>query len=89
MLHLLSAGIGFLCFAAACGVIARWFATRGQRGWAAYSVITGAAFLAGFAGVASGSGAAAVVLAFWAAVIIAWTWLALLAARFMPARAGR
>jgi Protein of unknown function (DUF998) len=86
VLHIVSAGIGFSCLVAACFVLARRFGARGERGWAAYSRITGAAFLAGFAAVASGSGSPAVVLSFWVAVILAWTWVALVAARLMPAR---
>ena len=30
---------------AACFVFARWFAARGDRGWALYSAVSGAAFL--------------------------------------------
>ncbi len=71
MLHIVSAGIGFLAFAAACFAIAGRY-----RKW--FSRLTGLLFLAGFAGLASGSSSAAVVLAFWAVLILAFTWLATL-----------
>lgn len=82
-LHLVSAGVGFLCLVAACFVLARHFSGLAQRRWASYSRASGLAFLAGFLGVASGSGSAAVVLGFWAAVVVAWAWIALVAARAM------
>jgi hypothetical membrane protein len=77
MLHLTCAGIGFLCLVAACFVVAGRYAAEGRRGWAAYSRITGVAFLAGFAGVTTGL--PALNLAFVAAVIAAWTWVAAVA----------
>jgi len=57
-------------------VLARYFSRRGHRGLASYSRVTGAAFLAGFAGVATGSSSSAIVLPFYAAVLAAFTWLA-------------
>jgi hypothetical membrane protein len=78
-LHIVCAAVGFLCFIAACFVMARRFAGQRRRAWTLFSIATGVAFLAGFAGVASGSGSQAVVLAFWAALILAWSWLAALA----------
>lgn len=79
LLHIAFAGVGFLCFVGACVLMAREFARTGRRRWAVASAITGVAFLAGFAGVASGSGSQAVVLAFWAALLLAWGWMAALA----------
>jgi hypothetical membrane protein len=76
-LHLVSAGIGFLCLIAACFVVASRYAAEGRRGWAAYSRVTGAVFLAGFAGVTTGR--PALTLAFVGAVIAAWTWMAAVA----------
>jgi len=76
MLHIISAGIGFLCLVAACFVIARRFASQHRRDLAWFSRITGVLFLAAFAGVASGSGSAAVVIAFWGALLVTWTWIA-------------
>jgi len=79
MLHIVAAGIGFLCLIAACIVMARRFAADRRRGWAIFSVVAGAAFLIAFGGVASGSGSAIVVLGFWAALILVWSWMAAVA----------
>jgi hypothetical protein len=79
MFHIVFAGIGFLCLVAACIVIARRFVAERRRGWAAFSIVAGVAFLAGFAGIASGSSSALVVLGFWAALIIVWAWMAAVA----------
>jgi Protein of unknown function (DUF998) len=76
--HLTSAGLGFLCLVAACLVIARWFASAGQRQWARFSRCTGVLFLAAFAGLASGAGNTALTLAFTAAVVLACGWLSAL-----------
>src|SRR5712692_9670614 len=38
MLHIVAAGIGFLCFVAACFVFARRFAGQRRRGWTAFSL---------------------------------------------------
>jgi hypothetical membrane protein len=75
MLHLVCAGIGFVALVVAALVLARRFGREGRPGRAAFSVLTGVAFLAGFAGVASGSSAPSVVLGFTAAVLLAWAWL--------------
>lgn len=45
ILHNLSTGLGLPALLAACFVFARWFAARGDRGWALYSAVSGAAFL--------------------------------------------
>jgi hypothetical membrane protein len=55
LLHIITAGIGFLALIAACFVLARRFASQGQRGWAGYSLATGVIFFAAFVGVATGS----------------------------------
>ena len=75
--HLVAAGIGFAALIAACFVVARYFSRRGRRGMAIYSRVTGAAFGAAFAGVATGSSSSAIVLPFYAAVLAAFTWLAI------------
>jgi Protein of unknown function (DUF998) len=74
--HLVSAGVGFMALIVACFVVARYFGREGHRGLAVYSRASGLAFLAAFAGVATGSGSSAVVLPFYAGVLIAWAWLA-------------
>lgn len=81
ILHFVVAGLGFLALIAACLVVARRFAAVGQRGWAAYSVATGVAYLAAFAGIATGSGNQAVNVAFGIAVLLGWGWVSAVAAR--------
>jgi len=79
LLHLAAGGIGFACLAAACFVIARRYAAEGRRRFARWSRATGAAFLTGFAIVASSGGSEAGNLAFTAAVIAVWAWLSAVA----------
>ena len=79
--HLVAGGIGFLCLIAGCLVFARRFASQGERGWAVYSTVTGAVFLAGFAGIASGNQVGRLNLAFGAAVVTAWAWVSAVCAR--------
>lgn len=74
MVHFAAAGLGFVCLAVACFVVARRFATERRRGWAAYSHAAGGLFLAAFAGLAAGGGSAATVLAFVAAMLVVSTW---------------
>lgn len=87
-LHVVSGGLGFACLIAATLVLARTRALAGRTGWAGYCRATGAAFLAGFVGIATGSSSPAVVLGFWAAVIIAYAWLAALSL-YLYRHAGR
>jgi len=75
LLHILTAAVGFVALIGSCGVFARRFAAQHDRAWAAYSSMTGAVFLFGFIGVASGSGATWSVLGFWVAVTLAWSWI--------------
>jgi len=83
LMHFICGGVGFLALIAACFVFARRFAILGQRGWAAYSVATGAIFFAAFVGIASGSGNGWTILGFWIGVVLAWAWIAAIAARLM------
>jgi Protein of unknown function (DUF998) len=82
VLHLVAAGLGFLCLVAACVVMARRFAAERRRGWMAYSMLAGMAFLAAFAGLASGAASPVVVLGFWSALILVWSWMAAVAVHF-------
>ena len=75
MLHFAAGGIGFACIAAACFIFARRYAWEGRRGWAAFSCITGGAFLGGFAMVASGQGSTVGNLVFTATVVLVWAWM--------------
>jgi hypothetical protein len=83
LMHLVTAGIGFIALIAACFVFAHRFAALAQRGWAAFSVATGVIFFAAFAGVASGSDQALIVIGFWMGVILAFAWISVMAARLM------
>jgi Protein of unknown function (DUF998) len=78
LMHFVTGGTGFLGLIAACFVFARRFGAFGQRGWQAFSVVTGVIFLAGFFGIASGSGGGWTLLGFWIAVVLAWAWLSAL-----------
>lgn len=78
ILHIASAGIGFIGLVAACFVMARRYAADGRMARTWFSIVTGVLFLAAFGGVASGSSSVFVIAAFWAALIVAWTWLAVL-----------
>ena len=75
LLHLVFAGIGFLCLVAATVVLARRFRLEGRRGWATVTIVTGIAFLAGFAAIASVSPTPAINLTFTATIVVAWAWL--------------
>jgi hypothetical protein len=82
LLHFVFAGIGFVCMIAACLVTSRRFASGGQRGWAAFSAVTGVAFLGAFVGVASsGSGNPVLIYLFIAAVVLVFAWMSALAVR--------
>lgn len=95
--HFVAGGIGFSCVAAACFVIARRYAAEGRRGYARFSRVTGVAFLAGFAMIASSGGSSVATIAFTATVILIWSWLSSVAMdRYqtvgrttVPTRAGR
>lgn len=77
--HFVAGGIGFVCVAAACFVVARRYAAEGRRGFVRFSRLTGVAFLAGFAMIASSGGSSVATVAFTAAVILVWAWLSALA----------
>jgi hypothetical protein len=52
--HLMVGTVAFIALIAACFVFARRFASQRQRGWAAYSAVTGALFFVALAGLSSG-----------------------------------
>lgn len=89
MLHLLFAGVGFLSLIAGCFVFARRFAAAGERGWVAYSVVTGVVFFLAFAGIAAGSGSGWAILGFWIGIVLAWSWISALSVRLTGARERR
>jgi hypothetical membrane protein len=82
MLHIVAAGIAFLCLIAACFVLARRFSALGERRSAVVTRCVGVLFLVGFVGVASGSSSPVVVLGFWVALLAVWAWLAALSIHF-------
>jgi hypothetical membrane protein len=86
MLHFLTGGIGFLCLIAACLVLGSRFAGAGRNGLAWFSRVTGVAFLAAFAGIASGSHGPTTP-AFVTAVLLVWAWLATVCIHFYRAAA--
>jgi hypothetical protein len=55
-LHDLFSVLGFVALTAACFVFGRRFAARGERGWAAYSAVTGVVFAVGFVLASAGFG---------------------------------
>jgi hypothetical protein len=83
LLHLVSGAIGFLGLIAACLVFARRFAAGGERGWAAYSAVTGLVFLLSFAGIAIGSGNGWAILGFWIGVVLAFAWVSAMCLRLL------
>lgn len=81
LLHFIFGQIGFLALIVASFVYARYFASKGLRGWAMFSALTGAIFLfAIIAGVitSTGDSAALGLLTLYAAVTLAWIWLSAL-----------
>src|SRR4051812_37901950 len=76
-LHFVAGGVGFLALVAATWLLAGRFRSDGRRVQAAWTRATGLAFLAAFAGIASGATSPAVNLAFTAAVVLTWAWLSL------------
>jgi hypothetical protein len=85
-LHFVVGGIGFLCLIAACLVLGAYFARDGRPGLAWFSRGTGVAFLAAFAGIASGSHGPT-TLAFVAAVLLVSAWLTTVSVHFYRAAA--
>ena len=78
--HMLAGAVGFGCLIAACMLIGRRFGAEGRRGWAAFSRVTGVAFLVAFAGIASGTTSPATTVPFVAAVVLVSAWTSALAA---------
>ncbi|MGQ0549176.1 MAG: DUF998 domain-containing protein [Armatimonadota bacterium] len=74
--------VGFLSLIAACFVFARRFASRGQRGWAAYCTATGAVVLA-LSVWPSFSGD---FVPLWVALVLGFGWPSVMAVRLMTGR---
>jgi hypothetical membrane protein len=88
VLHDLFSTLVFLGLPVACFVFGRWFAARGERGWAIYSAVTAVVFLGAFilssAGFAQAEGLVDLAGLFQRVTLIAgFGWLTLLAFRFL------
>jgi hypothetical membrane protein len=88
--HFLVAGIAFLALVAACFVFARRFVAAGHTGWATFSGVTGAVFLAAWSTIFALQGSRPANVAFALAIAVALAWTSLLAAhhRRQPATKG-
>jgi hypothetical membrane protein len=87
-LHDLFSLPAFVALTAACFVFGRWFAARGERGWAIYSAVSGVVFAAAFVLSSAGFGGAEGLvdlagLIQRAAVTVGFGWLTLLAVHFL------
>ncbi|TDD15888.1 DUF998 domain-containing protein [Nonomuraea diastatica] len=80
MAHFLVSGIAFLALIAACFTFSRWFAAVGRRGWAAFSTVTGALFLAAWISIFVSQGSRVANVAFAIAITLGLSWASLLAA---------
>ncbi len=85
MVHFFVGAVTFLALIAACFVFARRFATTGHRGWAAFSTVTGALFLATWLLIFALQGARGANVAFAVAIALALVWTSLLAAHELAA----
>jgi len=88
VLHDLFSAPVFLGLPVACFVFGHWFATRGKRGWAAYSAVTGvvsvSAFILSSAGFAQTGGLVDLAGLFQrVTLIVGFGWLTLLAVHFL------
>ncbi|MFD8527052.1 DUF998 domain-containing protein [Streptosporangium canum] len=83
--HLLVAGLAFLALVAACFVFARRFVAARRTGWAAFSGVTGAAFLASWSLIFALQGSRPANVTFAVAIGLALAWASFLAAHHRPA----
>lgn len=87
-LHDLFSLLAFVALAAACFVFGRWFAERGERGWAIYSAVSGVVFAVAFVLSSAGFGQAEGLVDLAGlfqrvAVTVGFGWLTLLAVHFL------
>lgn len=83
----------FVALSAACFVFGRWFAVWGERGWAAYSALTGLVFVVAFVLSSAGFGQAGGLVDLAGlfqrvAVIVGFGWLTLLALHTLRSSPG-
>jgi len=75
MLHLALGAVEFVAFAAAAILLARFFASRAERGRALWSRLAGVAIVVCFAAGAAFATMPAGVALLWAAVVVGFAWL--------------
>jgi hypothetical protein len=85
LLHSFAPALAFLALIAACFVFARRFASRGQRGWAAYCLATGIALVT--PDLFFGRALFVPVLGF--AAVLGWGWVSIVAARLIAESRSR
>ncbi len=73
--HLGAGAVAFTALIAACLLAARRSARRGERGWTAYSVITGAFFAVAWVALMATGGHPVAMVAFAVAVVAGWGWV--------------
>jgi hypothetical protein len=78
--HAIAFAVAMLSWIAACFVFARRFAAQRQRGWAAYSLITGVVLIAAIGTVIAPPGAVLIYVA----GTLGWIWTSLVIARLFP-----
>jgi hypothetical membrane protein len=93
-LHDLFSLPAFVALAAACLVFGRWFAGRGERGWAIYSAVSGVVFAVAFVLSSAGFGQAEGLVDLAGlfqrvAVTVGFGWLTLLAVHFLKSSPER
>ncbi|MEU7836847.1 DUF998 domain-containing protein [Nonomuraea sp. NPDC049129] len=81
MVHFLVSGVAFVALIAACFAFGRRFAAAGRRGWAAFSTVTGALFLAAWISIFASQGSRVANVAFALAIALVLAWTSLLAAQ--------
>ena len=77
--HFTVATLAFLALVAACLVVARGFAAEHKRGWAAYSAVTGVAFLGASVALSLQANHGPVNLIFFVVSVFAFGWVSVLA----------
>jgi hypothetical protein len=82
--HAIAFSIAMLAWIGACFLFARLFAAQRQRGWAAYSLITGMALTAAIGSVIAPPGAVMIYVA----ATLGWIWTSLVIARLLARLAG-
>ncbi|MEO3789602.1 DUF998 domain-containing protein [Nonomuraea sp. B10E15] len=80
MVHFLVSAVAFLALIAACFAFGRQFAATDRRGWAAFSMVTGALFLAAWISIFATQGSRVANVAFALAIALIMVWASLLAA---------